>query len=180
MFYFGFVQLDKSGRQIACINAANVAGTDTELVAPAKKGDLTLKIKNGASWTNRSWYGIAFKTDPSLSDLPNFNIINTPAKSVAKSGNDWTVTLAKPLPMDLAAGTKLRQQSNGGYMYAGGYGKLTNDWKTFTGSAKDNSKAGFLNTKFAPGTVKVKVIMLVNWGNQKATAELKDISLDVK
>ena len=65
-------------------------------------------------------------------------------------------------------------------MYTGGYGQLTGTWKTFSGSAKDIAKSGFNYVKFAPGTAKVQVIMLVNWGNKNATAEVKDISLEVK
>lgn len=180
MFYFGFNQFDKNGRNIPCISAAIVAQTDTELVAPAKKGDTSIKVKDGSKWRVNQWFGFAYNTDPSFSDLPNFNIAQCPVKEVKQEGEAWLLTFSKPLMVDLASGTKVRQHANGGYMYSGGYGQLTGTWKTFSGSAKDIAKSGFNYVKFAPGTAKVQVIMLVNWGNKNATAEVKDISLEVK
>lgn len=180
LFYFGFNQFDKNGRNIPCIATAVIAQTDTELVAPAKKGDTSIKVKNGAKWKINPWCGFAYNTDPSFSDLPNFNIAQCPVKEVKQEGEAWILTLSKPLLVDLPSGTKVRQHNNGGYMYTGGYGQLTGNWKTFSGSAKDIAKSGFPSVKFAPGTAKVQVVVLINWGNKNATAELKDISLEIK
>ena len=180
MFYFGFNLYDKDGRQIDSTMTNIVSQTDTELVAPVKKGDTTIKVKDGSKWKVRTWSGLVYNSDPSYSDLPNRSYLACPLKAVKQEGDAWTLTFSKPLTVDLAAGTKVRQHAGGGYMYAGKYGQLTGEWQTFTGSAKGLLKAGFNFTKFAPGTAKVSLVMLVNWGNPKATAEIKDISLDIK
>ena len=182
-----FVELIRSlkqeledGKQIDSTMTSIVAQTDTELVAPAKKGDTVIKVKDGSKWKVRSWSGFVYNSDPSLSDLPNRNYLACPLKEMKQEGDAWTLTFSRPLKVDLPAGTKVRQHSGGGYMYTGKYGQLTGDWKTFTGSAKGLLKAGFNYAKFAPGTARVSVLMLVNWGNKIATAEIKDISLEIK
>ncbi len=180
MFYFGFRLYDKDGKQIESTMTGIVAQTDTELVAPAKKGDTVIKVKDGSKWKVRSWSGFVYNSDPSLSDLPNRNYLACPLKEMKQEGDAWTLTFSRPLKVDLPAGTKVRQHSGGGYMYTGKYGQLTGDWKTFTGSAKGLLKVGFNYAKFAPGTARVSVLMLVNWGNKNATAEIKDISLEIK
>ena len=180
MFYFGFYLYDANGKQIATKMTNVIPQTDTELTAPAKKGDTVMKVKDASKWKKRNWFGFVYNSDPSFSDLPNRNYVPGGIKEAKQEGGAWTVTLAKPLPVDLAAGTKVRQHSDGGYMYTGKSGQLTGEWKTFTGSAKGMLKSGFNYAKFAPGTAKVSLIMLVNWGNPKATAEIKDISLEIK
>ena len=178
-FFFGFNQYDKDGKPIYCFATSVVPGTDTELTAPAKKGDTGIKVKDGSKWKIGGARGFVYNSDPSYSDLPNRNLVRCPIKEAKKEGDTWTLTLAKPLTADLATGTKIRQHSEGGYMYTGKFGTLTGEWKTFTGSAKGILKSGFSNVKFAPGTVKAEIIMLVNW-NQKGATEIKDISLDIK
>ena len=73
-----FVELIRSlkqeledGKQIDSTMTSIVAQTDTELVAPAKKGDTVIKVKDGSKWKVRSWSGFVYNSDPSLDRVVN-------------------------------------------------------------------------------------------------------------
>ncbi len=181
IFCFGFKLFNKQGKAIFQNNVCNIPDTDTTLVEPAQKGATKISVENAANWKTAPGNVIAYDTDPSLSDLPNFNIITIPVQKITKESTAWIIDLKTPLDISLPAGTKIRQHKGGsGYMYSGGNEQISNDWKTFSGTATGGLKSGFSGMKFAPGTAKVQIIMLVNWGNKNAISELKDISLEIE
>ena len=69
-FYFAPVSYDKEGREINATGQYCIRGTETELAAPAKKGDKVVKIKNGAKWFVQ-WGAIAFNAKADRWELPN-------------------------------------------------------------------------------------------------------------
>lgn len=71
VFYFGFIPLDEKGRQIAS-EYVNVPkkGTDTELAAPARKGDTVVKVKDASKWDMLTpWGVIAFNAKDDCSEI---------------------------------------------------------------------------------------------------------------
>ena len=134
VFYFGFIPLDEKGRQIAS-EYVNVPkkGTDTELAAPARKGDTVVKVKDASKWDKRNFKIVAFNTKADLSDLPNRTFSSNITK-LEQKGDVWEITLQAPMRTAYPAGTAVRQQSHGStYMYPGAaYVSAPADWKEFT------------------------------------------------
>lgn len=181
--YFGFRQFDKNGRDIQTLNTDTIAWTDTVLIKPAKAADKTLFVKNAMKWKKYSTCVIAYHTSTNFQDLPNFNILENYAKSTKKIDTDeWEITLSKSVGIDLPAGTNIRQHGGkgAGEMYTGGYLTTSNQWQTLTGSASGKLQKGFSFQQWAPGAVKAKVCIRMNWNNSKAATEMKNITLVIK
>lgn len=124
-FYLGPTGFDAKGTKIAGAAQNVLAGSDTTLAEAAKAGDTVIKIKNGSKWSVK-WGFAAFNTKPDLSDLPNSDIVSI--KAVEKTGDVWSVTLARPLGKDYAAGTNVRnQRASASYRYVV-YGKVPAEW----------------------------------------------------
>jgi hypothetical protein len=184
-FLIGFRVYDRNGNEII-INQVNVvAGTDTELAAPLKVGDLVIKIKDGARWIGKANFFAVFQTDPSYKDLPNPNVMQIPLTQVKKIGDDWEITLASPSTNDYPAGTKVRQHAGGGWMNCA---QNTSDaeWKECSGSTKGiDTRLVYPSWKFTgkwwPGTVSAKPFIMVNWDAKikNASTQLKDIQLEI-
>ena len=181
--YFGFSQFDKNGKDIQTVNTDTIAWTDTELVRPAKATDKHLTVRNATKWKKFSTCVIALHTSTDFKDLPNFNILENPVKATRKhSADEWEITLSKSIGIDLPAGTRIRQHGGkgAGEMYTGGYMTATDKWKKLTGTAKGQLIKGFSFREWAPGTVKARVCIRLNWNNSKAATEMKDLKLIIQ
>ncbi len=181
--YFGFSQFDKDGKNIQTINTDTIPWTDTVLLKPVKATDKILVVGNAMKWKKFSTCVIAYNTSSDFKDLPNFNILETPVKATRKkNAQEWEIVLARSAGTDLPAGTKIRQHGGkgAGEMYTGGYLNTSDQWQTLTGSASGKLLKGFSFRQWAPGTVKAKVCIRVNWNNSKAATEMKDIKLTIK
>lgn len=138
--FFGFFTLDKNGKTFDCAQVNALPGTDTEISADAQKGSLEIKVKDASKWMTQG-STIIYNTDPSYSDLPNYNQLTNALESITSSGDVWTIKLKTPLQLDLAIGTKVRLHIPGGAMYtAASNKKLNGEWQKFSGFA-----AGILN-----------------------------------
>ena len=179
--YFGLAFYDEKGRYFDLANSNAVPNSDTELTATAKKGDTTLKIKNGTGWQKFKGTVIALNTAPDYSDLPNFNLIRIPIQSVTEAGGVWIVTLSKPLPADIPAGTALRLHSPGGTFYAAANRKLRKRWLVFESKVLSGITRGRgIGDKgmFPRGTAAFRILIITRSGPKKENAvEFKDVKI---
>lgn len=178
---FGFNAFDKNGRPINSVNVNCVPSTLTTVVADAKKGDTVLLVKDASKVQKGTFHSFMKDAKEDLSDLPNYNIIVTGVKDVVKKGDNWEITFNNPLLKDVAAGTKVREQIHGGYIYTGGAAHVGTDWRTLSGSIKGlDTKGVWYSSRWPIGTVQAQLVILVNWSGEQLITELKDISLDIQ
>lgn len=120
-FRFGVYPATNNSQILAvCINI--VPGTDTELAADCNAADTVIKLKDASKWKGGPLCVAAFDTDPSgrLSDLPNFNVSKTGAKSLTNKNGVWELTLKHPCGKNFPAGTTVREHRAGwSAIYAG-------------------------------------------------------------
>ena len=175
VLFFGFQPLDKSNRQILTPHTQIVANTDTVLTATAEKGAKVLEVKDASKWIKGVRFAI--NTDPGLKDLPNYSVIYTNVSAVEKSGDNWKVSLSHPLPLTLKSGTTIRQHRAGGAMYPAAPAiRISKQWKTFAGKASGKLNGpGYSGTKFPVGTVKVQMLLFVNYGQKDAVTEIRNL-----
>ena len=134
VLFFGFQPMDAQNRQILLPHTQIIPGTDTVLTADVPKGAKEIRVKDASKW--RKGYRFAINTDPSLKDLPNFNVIHNNSVTAVKDGDDWKVTFASPIRIAIKKGTSVRQHGLGGTMYpAAPAVRLNGNWKTYKGSA---------------------------------------------
>lgn len=177
----GFNAFDKNGRAINSVNVNGIPATFTTVAADAKKGDTVLLVKDGSKVKKGSFYAFVKDAKADLSDLPNYNVLVTGVKDAVKKGDNWEITFSKPLASDVAAGTAVREQIHGGYIYTGGSAHVGSDWKTLSGSIKGlDTKGVWYSTRWPIGTVQAQFLILTNWSGEQLITELKDISLDIQ
>jgi hypothetical protein len=155
-------------------------GTESTLAREVKPGDKTILVKATPKWAKRNYQVVVWGAQKDLSDLPNFNFIGY-VTAMQNVGENVEVTLKAPAKAAVPAGTSVRIHSEGGYMYTGGYCMpKTDDFTRLKGKAKGRAKVGMYGGAWAPGAVKARVIMLVNWGKYKETTQIKDVKLEIK
>lgn len=182
--FFGWAYYDKDGRYFDNAQVNVVKGSDTELVEALEKGSTELVLKDGSAWSG-CFQGkhIAFNTDPSYKDLPNFNLFTEGIESVKQADGKWLVTLKKPSKAAYPAGTKCRIHQPGGTVYIAANRKPKERWITFKSAPVSGIKTtpGLSNTQFPVGTASVKILLFVNYGKANdTTTEFKDIKLTVE
>ncbi len=181
--YFGWAFFDKDGRYFDNAQVNVVTGSDTELVTMLEKGGRELKIKDGAGWSNFKGRVIAWNTDPSYKDLPNFNLIQQNIESVKQADGAWIVTLPQPSKTELPAGTKVRLHTPGGSVYFASNRKLRSHWITFKSKSISgiSTKPGLGANCFPMGTVSVKILLFLNYGQKADTiTEFKNIKVAIE
>ena len=163
----GFVSYDADEKEIQSPNITPITGTETKLREAASKGDTVLKIENGQQWVfDTKWtpdFGyVAFDVDDSgaYSDLPNRNLSGAGLKSIRQVGGQWEVELAKPLPANFTAGTKVRQHRAEGAALWIGCPTVGSSWKELKGRISGFSEGIRQPGKFWQGTKFVKVAIL--------------------
>ena len=168
--YAGFYCYDKNGRLITHESVYHNAATLTELVKDAKVGDTSITVKDGSKWKTDTQ--IAFNAKEDKSDLPNFDLAKYVSK-IEKQGEAWVISFSKPLKKAYAAGTKVRQHLNGGYLYTSSAKSATADWKTYTGT---------INGKYIwVGSVTIRPILMLNWNwkDRTGSTQIRNVSLTI-
>ena len=178
--YLGFSVYDKEGRQMGAVTVNADKGTESVLAREVKPGDKTILVKATPKWTKRPSTAVVWGVKEDLSDLPNFNLIGF-ITGMQPAGENVEVALRAPAKAAVPAGTSVRIHREGGYMYTGGYCMpKTDDFTKLKGKAKGRTKFGMYSGAWAPGAVKARVIMLVNWGKYEETTQIKGVKLEIK
>ena len=178
--YLGFAPYDEKGRPILPSQVNGNNKTLTTVAADAKKGDKVIKVKDASKWNINSPYSyIVFNAAEDYSDLPNRNSVRTVAPNAKQAGEVWEITLKTPLKADIAAGTAVRQQFDGGtYIYTAGFFKTVGVWKTRTGTISGIAASGTPSNKFWKGTETVRVLILGINGEKQSETEFKNIKVE--
>ena len=179
---FGFEAADANGKVLPVYSYQYNANSLTEVVADAKKGDASIRIKNRTGWYQSSDFRIVADAKEDFSDIPNTNLIANGVKKIAKDGDAFVVTLSKPLLKDVAAGTKVREHLAGGYFYINPSIKINTDNVYRVKSAVKGLHKGRMDrTKGFPyGVPQWRIIILANWNWSKAGMELANINWTVE
>ena len=178
VIYAGFTVFDTNGREMSCYNCCVVPNTITEVVEDAPKGAKVIKLKDCSKF--KKPYGtLNADAKEDLSDLPNYNLLGYVTDFVNKDGV-WEVSLQYPLNRPVKAGTVVREQLRGGYLYTAGVKTVGKDWITMSGTITGMSKGSWNGRVWPAGAVKAQVVILTNWNNKKLETQFKDISLTVK
>ncbi len=109
-----------------------VAGTETEIVVQANKGDRVIKVKDASKWVKSTASIIVFDADPTgqMRDIPNFDFISSRPAAWEKKGDVWEITLNRPLRSGLAAGIIIRQHFAGRAAIFSSNKKISREWKS--------------------------------------------------
>ena len=179
LLYFGFAPYDAKNRPIFPKLVNGNSKSMTEVVEAAKKGDQVIKVKDASQWNTKSKHcHIVFGAQADLSDLPNHDLVATVPPNVRHNGDVWEVLLAKPLAKDIAAGTPVRQHSDGAaWIYSAGLVKLTDQWVTRTGVITGIAPSGIPSNKFWKGTEQVKVLILCAVGAPDSEVQFRNIKI---
>ncbi|MBR7130718.1 MAG: hypothetical protein IKC82_01845 [Lentisphaeria bacterium] len=156
-----------------------VAKSSTTLAAPVKKGDTQIKIADGKNWQLLSWTWLQWNLKDDLADLPTNNCVQI--KSVAKDGAGLILTLMRPFPEDLPAGTAVRQAPRSD-MFRGfpNLVKLNGDWQKFTLTLSGISKDGIHLRQWWPGTRYCRVVLMANLSGNKPVLEFRNLKIEIK
>ena len=176
----GFVPYDKNKVQIYPNAVLGDNKTLTTVAEDAKKGDKVVKLKDASKWDAKTPYSyIVFNAAEDYSDLPNRSMIHTVAPNARQAGELWEITLKTPLKADIAAGTPVRQQRDGGtYIYTAGFFKTVGVWKTRTGTISGIAASGAPSNKFWKGTETVRVLILTLGGDKQSETEFRNIKVE--
>ena len=180
LVYLGFAPCNAKSGGIQTRSVNTVANTQTEIAEDAKKGSKTIKVKDASKWNKTTKYSwIVFGAKDDFSDLPNMNAVSTVPQSCKQVGDIWEFTLKTPLKADIAAGTKVRQQLDGGsYMYTTGVFKPTDQWTLRKGIAAGISKSGITGRQFWPGTVYARIVILVLQAKNDTVTEIRNVKVE--
>lgn len=181
VFHFGYQPIDKKNRYIMPIHVNAIAKSETELAAPAKPGDLSVKVKDASAWNlNTPHFRIAFKAAPDFSDLPNRDVVSVKKDGIKKVDDSWDISLSEPVRKVYAAGTPIRLTADAGtYIYNVSNGNKTEaEWKTFSGIISGELKNTISRTEWWPGTKSARIVIVLNFGGKDGVTEFKDIKLE--
>lgn len=174
--FFAFNPLDAQKKVISAYHVNNIANSDTVLAAPAKRGDLFIKVKDGSKFTRGT--KAAFNTKEDFSDLPNRELSNGNFKSAEKNPDGtWTIHLSLPLHKDFPAGTKVRAHAGGGYIYTSICDLADTNWKSLKGTVKGMVKRGMGGKNWAPGSAYANIVI---FSNGKAPVQFRNIKCEIK
>lgn len=177
--YFGFEPCDAEGRRIRPQHIHKIPGSQTVTAADAKKGDKTLIVRR-AAWNVKTPYShVALHAEDDLRDLPNRDVVPVAPGGIQPEGDTLKITLDVPLRTDIPAGTKVRQHLDGdGYIYCAGKSFLKDQWEGRSGIVSGFTKDTRSDKQFWPGTVKVRILILVTGGNQDSVTEFRNIKVE--
>lgn len=131
--YIGVMEFDAKGRAIHGVHINPVRNTLTRLSHPAVKGSKKILVMDASNWSPGNM--VAFHASENIKDLPNMMLAG-PVEHIRKGGNDWTLTLKRPLTFSVQSDSLVRQHrdmSTYNYLYSGVVGKK---WKPFGSEIK--------------------------------------------
>lgn len=166
--FLGVISYDAKKRHIARSMVDAIEGTETELVAPAAKGDKTLIVKDASKWIKTpSAFAIAFDVQPEYADLPNRKLAMLITK-IEQVENGWKVDFSIPLKADYPAGTPVRQHREGSYCWCGLNNKVISgeEWTAAGSSVTGEYSVGAGYKKFWKGTRFVKIVLFCSKGSK--------------
>ena len=183
--YFGFNMYQANGKVINNQNVNAIGGTLATVAVDAKKGDTALVLgADGSKWRPLSYSFLALNAKKDYSDLPNFNVVQFPIKSIEKCEEGYKILLSGKLSRDIAKGTVVRQHISGGYMYSGGYRNISPDGKEIELKGKVDgflpAGPGYTYNKWCSYAKKARLLMLVNWGGKGSVTEVPDIEVEIE
>ena len=111
-FTFGLELFDRNKTPIHPHEVRAIAGTETRTVKPAKQGDRELYVEDASKWDIAAARIVAVGVSPDLRDLPARNIAYYVVKKTP-DGDKWKLEFSRPLPHDIAAGTRVRLHGDG-------------------------------------------------------------------
>ena len=173
------IQYDAKGRKIAMGNVKTIAGTFTELLAPVTARDQTIRVRDAKYWPKKRQLVIAFNAEKDYSDLPNYTLAWNTVVSIEEKEGESVITFQNPIPFSVQGGG-VRLHENGGMMYPLGGRNTTAAWQKMQGTIHGRERNSFSHNAWAPGAVKAKIGIMVNWNNPSAVTGLKDIKLEIK
>lgn len=181
----GFESFLSPGRPISPRSANAVPGTFAPLLKDAPKGARKIQIPAGdkelAKLLPRPHYSLMAKAKRDFSDLPNFNRVSGNLQRIDKDGNIFTLTFKDPLTRTLKKGEFIRLHGDGAYMYTAGVRTVTAQKAVMKGSIKGFAAPGkYIYNKWPHKTKFGRVILLVNWNNQKVETVFKDFKLIIE
>ncbi|MBQ7179317.1 MAG: hypothetical protein IJS08_18010 [Victivallales bacterium] len=160
----GFQCYDKDQKMISCHNVKTVPGSFTTVLADAQKGATSMQVADASKWNLKAGRIVAFGAKEDFSDLPNRKYHYLVDK-VTQTGEGWTVEFNKPLPWNVAAGTKIRLHADGSYMLTVGYKMISSEWQQWNAVVQGQIKDNSANNKFWPGTKFVKLYFHLHEGS---------------
>lgn len=164
-----FVFAPYGARRISRCHVAPIAGTDTVLVAPVKKGDQKLLVANAENWQKK--YSIMFHTKPDYADLPNYSADSFGIENIESKDGCWEITLRKSIPDDFPAQCGVRQSESPDYFCISS--KIIHkaeEWNSFDVTFAGCSEKGIESGKFWPGTKMVTPLLIIRNLNSKLPA----------
>lgn len=165
LYYLGIVNFDKNGKRIEISYVNPVRNSGTVLVAPCKKTDTVLKVKNAEKFVKNTCMAYDVKND--FSDLPNFTAkASVRIRDFKNKGDHWEVLLSKPCGVEYPANTPVRAHYDGWYQYliCGHTPPANGAWKKYTIKIA-GTQIGNPGTKWTVGTAGIKFIVFNNGKN---------------
>ena len=160
---FGLEVLDKQKRPIQPHMVRFVPGTETAVMADAEKGDKTLLI--GSKWSPNNGRIVVFDAKKDLSDLPNRRF-GYYIDKCEPEGENWKLTLSRPLPFDVKAGTLVRQHADGHSLHAAHKQTLGNEWRTFRKVISPGARYAYDSSVWWPAVRYARIFMLAPAGGK--------------
>lgn len=174
------LQYDARNNTIGTGRVKTMDGTFTELLAPVKRGDKSILVKDAKLWPQKELLVIAFNAKSDYSDLPNARINwNTIEKITAENGA-YRVALKNIIPFNIQPGG-IRLHRNGPlYMFPAGGKESKEAWQTLTGRISGMERKSFSDRSWAPGAQKARFGLQVNFRNTTGVTEIKDMKITIE
>ena len=174
------MEYDKNGHIINVARVDVIGGTFTQLLAPVKRGDTSILVKDASLWIRKRLLVIAFDAKEDYSDLPNSRLNWNTITGISEENGSFRVQLAQKIPFD-AGKCGVRLHNNGSaLMYPAGGRNLKDQWVTLSGSISGQERKAFSHRKWAPGAVSAQFGLQINFNNPNGVTEFKDAVLTVE
>ena len=128
-FTFGLELFDGDKVPIHPHEVRAIPGTGTRTVKAAKRGDRELYVEDASKWDIRAARIVAVGVSPDLKDLPARNIAYYVTRTTCEDGV-WKLEFSRPLPRDIAPGTRVRLHGDGRHPIVAAYNIDLFDGKT--------------------------------------------------
>jgi hypothetical protein len=119
-FTFGLELFDGNKVPIHPHEVRAIVGTETCTVKAAKQGDRELYVADASRWDIRAARIVAVGVSPDLKDLPARNIAYYVTRTTCEDGV-WKLEFSRPLPRDIASGTRVRLHGDGRHPIVAAY-----------------------------------------------------------